>query len=379
MIDARRNCSAACRVWYPVMRGLHRFFIAKAGSIVNEDGKGGIAPDPTVWSSGGRPKRRRVVEAVGDVAMLPGPQWLWVGDWLKWPDIFISAHDVGRWPFFVGALVKLAAFLRSLSWTGEVADLGSGGISNVELLILYERWVRERLRIEDSIPKYRRPGRPISVSAAPSCPDAEKWKLCRYFGSMMRALRGLPGGLGRFIPGRFGANHGRLRHIGWEICCHGLTCRPRKSSLEGFLGDLLSLLGYPSGPGIALLDGTMKLKYHTFSFACRKPSWRLPHPGHVVHILTTGGEDVGLVGGEPFDGSGGSVVFSTEVSGGSDSLRKTGAQSLMEDLRVFYSQPLVGRIMTLWRMEVGGIGGGLPGGFIGVSSPVGRPDREGIG
>ena len=77
--------------------------------------------------------------------------------------ICISADDVGRWPFSANALVKLAAFLSTLSWPGEVADLGPGGASFVELLILYERWAGERLRVEDSVPKYRRPGRPISL------------------------------------------------------------------------------------------------------------------------------------------------------------------------------------------------------------------------
>ena len=89
---------------------------------------------------------------------------------------------------------------------------------------------------------------------------------------MLRALVRLPGGLGRFIPGRIGANHGRLRHVGWEKCCHGLTCRPRESSGEGFLSDLLGLLGYPSGSGAALLDGSLKLRFNTFPFARRKPT-----------------------------------------------------------------------------------------------------------
>ena len=63
--------------------------------------------------------------------------------------------------------MKLAAFLSSLSWPREVSDLGPCGVSFVELLILYDKWAGERLRVEDSIPKYRWPGRPISVSAAP--------------------------------------------------------------------------------------------------------------------------------------------------------------------------------------------------------------------
>ena len=68
--------------------------------------------------------------------MLPGSQRLWVGGWFRWRVIDISGDDVGRWPFSVGALVKLAAFLSSLSWSGEVSDLGPGGVSYVELLIL---------------------------------------------------------------------------------------------------------------------------------------------------------------------------------------------------------------------------------------------------
>ena len=101
--------------------------------------------------------------------MLPGPQRFWIGRWFKWPDVHITGEDVGRWTFSTSALAKLAAFLSSLYWPSEVTDLGPGGVSYVELLILYERWAGERLRIEESVPKYRRPGRPISVTAAPLC------------------------------------------------------------------------------------------------------------------------------------------------------------------------------------------------------------------
>ena len=102
---------------------------------------------------------------------------------------------------------------------------------------------------------------------------------------MLRALTKLPGGLGRFIPCRIGANHGRLRHVGWEKCCHGLTCRPLESSGEGFLSDFLGLLGYPSGSGRPLLDGTLHLKYQSFPFANRKPTWRLPVEGKVSLVI----------------------------------------------------------------------------------------------
>ena len=139
-MDARRELAGACRIWYPVFRELHRFFIAIARVLVNDDRKGGTAPDPLVWCSGAKGKRRKVNEAVRDFAMIPGPQRLLVGSKFKWPEIIISEGDLGRWPLSTGALVKLAAFLSSLSWPCEVVDLGPGGISYVELLILYERW-----------------------------------------------------------------------------------------------------------------------------------------------------------------------------------------------------------------------------------------------
>ena len=70
--------------------------------MVNEDGQGGLAPDPMVWSAGGRHKRRRPIDAVRDYAMLPGPRRLWVGGWFQWPAINISEDDVARWPFSLG-------------------------------------------------------------------------------------------------------------------------------------------------------------------------------------------------------------------------------------------------------------------------------------
>ena len=119
----------------------------------------------------------------------------------------------------------------------------------------------------------------------PLCLDTDIWKLCWFWGNMLRVLAKLPGGLGRFIPGRIGANHGRLRHVGWEKCCHGLTCRPLESSGEGFLSDFLGLLGCPSGSGQALLDGTLQLRYHSFPFAKRKPTWRLPVEENVSLVI----------------------------------------------------------------------------------------------
>ena len=201
LANDRKGFSDACKRWYSIILDFHRFFIAISRAVVNDGGRGGLAPDPLVWSAGGRHKRRRPVDAVRDYAMLPGPQRLWVGGWFQRPVIRITGDDVGRWPFSSGCLVKLAAFLSSLTWLSEVGDLGAGGISYVELLILYERWAGERLRIEEALPKYRRPGRPILVSAALLCPDADIWKLCRFFGRMLRALVRLADWVGLFLVG----------------------------------------------------------------------------------------------------------------------------------------------------------------------------------
>ena len=138
-------------------------------------------------------------------------------------------------------------FWGTLHWPEDGLDLGVGGISYVDFLILYELWAGERPSLERAVPRYLRHGRPISVSAVPFGPGIDIWRSCRFIGSVMRSLCFLPGGLGRFVPCSIGANHCRLRHIGWERCGHGLTSRPRESSSVPFLNKLLRLFGYPSG------------------------------------------------------------------------------------------------------------------------------------
>ena len=121
----------------------HRFFIAISRAVVNHDGNDGTAPDPMVWSAGSLPKRRRIVHAVRNLAMLPGPPALWIG--VAGPSVALNADDVAQWPYTLGLLVKWVSFLGTLHWLAGNADLGVGGISYVELLILYELWADERL------------------------------------------------------------------------------------------------------------------------------------------------------------------------------------------------------------------------------------------
>ena len=79
--------------------------------VVNHDGNHGTAPDPMVWSAGALPKRRRLVHAVRDLAMLPGSPALWLGGWVARPTVTIGVDDVAQWPYTPGLLVKWVAFL----------------------------------------------------------------------------------------------------------------------------------------------------------------------------------------------------------------------------------------------------------------------------
>ena len=221
--------------WYPLVCELHRFFIAIARAALNDDGLAGTSLHPVVWSAGANPKRRRVERAVRNFAWLPGPPGLWTARWFQVPVAFIGEADVGIWPFSVSLLVKVAHFLGTLHWPCGVGDLGIGGVSYLELLILYELWAGERLVPEVATPVGKRVGRPISVSAVPVGPGTNIGRSCMFLGSVIRALRGMPGGLARFLPCGIGAHHCRLRHLGWEKCGHGLTSRPKETSDPGFL------------------------------------------------------------------------------------------------------------------------------------------------
>ena len=106
VIDARRNLSAVCRRWYPVILDLHRFFIAISRAVVSHDVRDGTAPDPLVKSAGAYPKRRRLVYAVRDRAFLPGPSGIWDSEWVT----VICAEDIAHWPYTPGLLVKWVSF-----------------------------------------------------------------------------------------------------------------------------------------------------------------------------------------------------------------------------------------------------------------------------
>ena len=169
------------------------------------------------------------------------PPGIWDSEWVNILASAICAEDIAHWPKTPCLLVKWVSFLGSLHWPAGGLDLGVGGISYVELLILYELSAGERLSLEKAHYRYLGPGRPISVSVVPSGPGIDIWRSCRFVGALMRSLCLLPGGLGRFVPCSIGANHCRLRHIGWEKSGHCLTSRPRESASELCLNELLGL------------------------------------------------------------------------------------------------------------------------------------------
>ena len=145
--DTRRNLSGVCGRRYPVILDLHRLFIAISRAVVNHDGQEGISPDPLVWSAGARPKRRRLVHAVRDRAFWPGPPGVRDSEWVNVPSSAICAEDIAHWPYTPGRLVKWVSFLGSLHWPAGGLDLGVGGVSYVELLILHELWAGGRLSL----------------------------------------------------------------------------------------------------------------------------------------------------------------------------------------------------------------------------------------
>ena len=148
--------------------------------------------------------------------------------------------------------------------------------------------------LEKALPRCRRPGRPISVSAVPLGPGIDIWRSCRFIGGLMWSPCTLPGGPGRFLPCRIGASHCRFRHIGWEKCGHGLASRPWETFSVAFLVHLWVLFRYPPYSAAALLEGVLPLRYCPARFAGKVPLVCLPR-GSVADLLTEGGEEVGIV------------------------------------------------------------------------------------
>ena len=171
-----------------------------------------------------------------------------------------------------------------MHWPQGDVSLGVGGVSFVEVLILYELWAGVRLDFEKAVLRYRRAGRSISVSV-PFGPGIDIWRSCRFIGGSMRAFVlchvVFEGSfLVRLVLITVG--FGTLGGKGVVMASPpGLVNQLRRV----FLNELLVLFGYPCGSAAALLSGVLPLQYCSGRFACRVPTWSLPAHGHVQGLI----------------------------------------------------------------------------------------------
>ena len=151
------------------------------------------------------PKNIKTKDAVCEFAAAPGPADLGLRGWCSFPARILTRGDFDCWPYSTGLLIRFSAFLGSLHWPSEGEDLVMGGVSFIEVLILYELWAGERLALEAAVPK-------VSSKRTLNYCDSGYWgkltqfiwRSCRLIGALFRALQNLPGGLSRFLPGRIG-------------------------------------------------------------------------------------------------------------------------------------------------------------------------------
>ena len=92
-------------------------------------------------------------------------------------------------------------------------------------------------------------------------------------------------------------NHCRLRHFGWEKCGRGLTSRPQETAGMTFLDEIPVLFRYPPRSALALLEGTLPLKYCAVKFAGRMPDCPLLVGLLVLSLMVV--KEVGMVRVEP--------------------------------------------------------------------------------
>ena len=169
-------------------------------------------------------------------------------------------------------LVKWVAFLATLHWPQGGVDLGVGGVSLWRCSFLYELWAGERLGLEKAVPKYRREGRSISVSAVPCSPGTGDLAgiLVRYFVLLLVCMAVFVGSsLVKWVLVLITVGFGTLGGKGVVM-----------ASLPGLVSRPCCVVGW----GVTL-------RYCSGKFACRVPTWSLPARGHVQ------GADVGGSGG----------------------------------------------------------------------------------
>ena len=168
VIDARRCLLNAKKEWYPKILSLHKFMVAIARESLNISENSGSIIDPLCWDRGSRAKVRRIDQrVVVDFAGLPGPTGFLDSNWVTLDSGPLTGHDVSCWPFSVSMLVKFSSFLSTLRWPEGLNEMGRFGVSFLEILILFEKWMGHGLLPEKTVPVNKRPGRCISVGTSP--------------------------------------------------------------------------------------------------------------------------------------------------------------------------------------------------------------------
>ena len=207
VIDARRDLLRVKKEWYPRIVCLHRFMVAIARESINISDGAGSTVDPLCWDRGARAKVRRVDDRVlVEYAQLPGPSNFLDHYWVTFDSGPLTDIDVTLWPFSVPMLVKFTSFLSTLRWPEGLNEMGKFGVSYLEILILFEKWVGHRLLPEKTVPIGCRPGRSFHAGTSPVSEGVQLRIGCQFVGSLFRSLGRLPGGINRFIPGSLGAS-----------------------------------------------------------------------------------------------------------------------------------------------------------------------------
>ena len=127
----------------------------------NHDGRDGTAPDPLVWSAGALTQKAAGLTRFGTGHSCPARPVFGAQNGFFSCILPSALRTLLSGPKALVSWLSGSPFLVVFHWPAGGLDLGVGGISYVELLILYELWAGERLSLEKAHPRHLRPGRPI--------------------------------------------------------------------------------------------------------------------------------------------------------------------------------------------------------------------------
>ena len=153
----------------------------------------GSVMDPLLWDRASKPEDSRTWTCLA-------LQGFWSLPGLPWTLGLLLMRTSVLGPFLSLMLVKFTAFLSTLRWPKRLNEMGKFGISDVETLFLFERWVGRCLLPEKTVPAHHRAGRNLSLCSCPVSEGVQIRVSCKFLGSMFRSLAQMPGGLARFLP-----------------------------------------------------------------------------------------------------------------------------------------------------------------------------------